>query len=99
MGMDSVVRTLLLIMENLTFQFGITCNKIQGGMKMAESTDYLRKKKSRIRSIPFYGAVKSRNEVYFQMASLFKEVTKGESVLSGEWMDRILRSRTSPDLK
>jgi hypothetical protein len=31
----------------------------------------------------FYGALKSKNEVYFQMASLFKEVTKDENNFSG----------------
>ncbi len=58
---------------------------------MAESINYRKNKKS----IPFYGAVKSRNEVYFQMASLFKEVTKGESDLSGKLMARIIKSRTA----
>ena len=58
---------------------------------MAESMDY-RKKKNQ--GVPFYGAVKSQNEVYFQMASLFKEVTRGKDDLSGKWMDRILKSRT-----
>ena len=64
---------------------------------MAESIDYRKKKK---KGIPFYGAVKSHNEVYFQMASLFKEVTKGEADLSCEWLDRILKRRsTSPGKK
>lgn len=42
--------------------------------------------------VPFYGARKSRNEVYFQMASLFREVTRGQDHLSSQWMDRILAS-------
>lgn len=46
---------------------------------------------------PFYGALKSNNEIYFQMASLFKEVTKDEKKLSGQWMDRILSSQ-SPNI-
>ncbi len=44
---------------------------------------------------PFYGALKSNNEIYFQMASLFKEVTKDEKKLSGQWMDRILASQST----
>lgn len=59
---------------------------------MAGSTEYLNKKK---KALHFYGGVKSRDEIYFQMVSLFKEVTKGESGLSGKWMDRILKSRFS----
>ncbi len=43
---------------------------------------------------PFYGAIKSKHEIYFQMASLFKEVTKDEKELSGQWMDRILASQS-----
>ena len=42
--------------------------------------------------VPFYGARKSKNEVYFQMASLFREVTRGQDHLSSQWMDRILAS-------
>ncbi len=55
---------------------------------MVESIYYRKKKQT---GIPFYGAVKSHNEVYFQMASLFKEITKGEADLSSEWMDRFLK--------
>ncbi len=44
---------------------------------------------------PFYGALKSKHEIYFQMASLFKEVTKDEKKLSGQWMDRILASQSA----
>ena len=29
-------------------------------------------------SVNFYGALKSKNEIYFQMASLFKEVTQSK---------------------
>lgn len=47
-------------------------------------------------TVPFYGARKSRNEVYFQMASLFKEVTRGQDHLSSQWLDRIIvSSRTN----
>ncbi len=58
-------------------------------------SEYLSKRKKTYKrgQVPFYGALKSKNEVYFQMASLFKEVTKGEEHLSGQWMDRMLASR------
>lgn len=62
---------------------------------MAESIDYRKKKKNNVSGIPFYGAVKSKNEVYFQMASLYQEAAKGKSDLSGKWMERIIKSRTS----
>lgn len=42
---------------------------------------------------PFYGAVKSKNEIYFQMASVFKAVTRDETRLTREWTHRILMSR------
>ena len=38
----------------------------------------------------FYGAVRSKNEIYFQMASVFKAVSRDENRLAGEWMTRIL---------
>ncbi len=58
-------------------------------------SEYLsRRKKTYKRGVvPFYGALKSNNEVYFQMASLFKEVTKGDEHLSGQWMGRMLAAR------
>ena len=40
----------------------------------------------------FYGALKSKNEIYYQMASLFKEVTRDEGKIESQWMDRILTS-------
>jgi hypothetical protein len=43
----------------------------------------------------FYGALKSKNEVYFQMASLFKEVTKDEKKIEAQWVDLILKSNSS----
>jgi hypothetical protein len=70
-------------------------NGIQEGLEMSESYEFQNRKKGIKRTCtPFYGAVKSKNEIYFQMASLFKEVTKGEIDLSGKWMDHILKSRT-----
>ncbi len=61
---------------------------------MSEAKDLNKRKRTYKRGVvPFYGALKSNNEVYFQMASLFKEVTKGEEHLSGQWMDRMLASR------
>jgi hypothetical protein len=43
----------------------------------------------------FYGGLKSKNELYFQMASLFKEATKGNQPLKGQWIDRIMVSQRS----
>ena len=42
-----------------------------------------------------YGAVKSKNEIYFQMASVFRAVSRNEKKLAGEWMARILTSSKS----
>ena len=38
----------------------------------------------------FYGAARSKNEIYFQMASVFKAVSRDEHRLAGEWMTRIM---------
>lgn len=57
---------------------------------MSESMSYRKKNKT---GVPFYVAVKSNNEVYYQMASLFQEVTRGKEALSEKWMNRILKSR------
>ncbi len=46
-------------------------------------------------SVKFYGALKSKNEIYFQMASLFKEVTQDEKKLEDKWMERILTTNSS----
>jgi hypothetical protein len=43
-------------------------------------------------AVPFYGAVKSKNEMYFQIASVFKAVTQDETRLTREWTHRILMS-------
>ena len=60
---------------------------------MSETKELMsRKGRCKTRTLQFYGARKSGNEVYFQMASLFKEVTRGQDHLSSEWMDRILAS-------
>ena len=45
--------------------------------------------------VMFYGGLKSNNELYFQMASVFKEATRGKKSLSGEWMDRIMASQAT----
>jgi len=79
-----------------------------GGMYMAEFNDQKKKKKqgkgleknSQVVSVNFYGALKSKNEIYFQMASLFKEVTQAEKdqdeiKLKTEWMEQILISTSS----
>ncbi len=44
-------------------------------------------------SASFYGARKSRNEIYFQIASVFREVSQNETRLAKEWMHRILMDR------
>ena len=67
---------------------------------MGESKNRKNKKKSdngmekNARVVPanFYGALKSKNEIYFQMASLFKEVTHDEKKLENKWMEQILIS-------
>lgn len=51
-------------------------------------------------SVNFYGALKSKNEIYFQMASLFKEVThakknQDEKKLKTQWMNQILTANSS----
>lgn len=38
----------------------------------------------------FYGGLKSKHEIYFQMASVFKEATRGRHSLPDEWMGRIM---------
>ncbi len=43
--------------------------------------------------MPFYGAIKSDNEIYFQMASLFREATKGRKQLSGQLLQKMLKSK------
>ncbi|WDP85835.1 MAG: hypothetical protein HUN05_12410 [Desulfobacter sp.] len=64
---------------------------------MAESFEYQEKlKRCEKANTAFYGAVKSKNEVYFQMASMFKEVTKDKKKSSVKWMDQILKSSNIP---
>ncbi len=69
---------------------------------MAESKNREKKsdtgteKNARVLSANFYGALKSKNEIYFQMASLFKEVTQDEKKLENKWMEQILTAN-SPD--
>lgn len=42
---------------------------------------------------PFYGAIKSENEFYFQIASLFREATKGRRQLSGQMLEQMLKAK------
>ncbi len=51
-------------------------------------------KDAHVLSVNFYGALKSKNEIYFQMASLFKEVTHGKN-LESKWMKQILTANPS----
>lgn len=53
------------------------------------------KKMPRVLTANFYGALKSKNEIYFQMASLFKEVTRDEKKLKNQWMAQILLANSS----
>ncbi len=55
----------------------------------------LKTKQSQGMSGNFYGALKSKNEIYYQMASLFKEVTKNEKQFASQWMNFILKSDSS----
>lgn len=77
-------------------------------MHMAEFNVQKKKKKygkgleknPQVLSVNFYGALKSKNEIYFQMASLFKEVTQAkkdqdEIKLKTELMEEILISTSS----
>ena len=75
---------------------------------MAQSTTLEKKKSVRkefeknapVVSVNFYGALKSKNEIYFQMASLFKQVTQAdtkqdEKKLKSQWMKQILIANSS----
>ena len=42
---------------------------------------------------PFYGAIKSENELYFQIASLFREATKGRRQLSAQMVEQMLKAK------
>lgn len=44
---------------------------------------------------PFYGAIKSENEFYFQIASLFREATKGRRQLSGQMLEQMLKAKAA----
>jgi hypothetical protein len=79
-----------------------------GGEQMAEFNTLKKKKKQeklleknpQALSVKFYGALKSKNEIYFQMASLFKEVTQAEKnqdekILKTQWMEKFLISTSS----
>lgn len=44
---------------------------------------------------PFYGAIKSENEFYFQIASLYREATKGRRQLSGQMLEQMLKAKAA----
>ncbi|MCG8568413.1 MAG: hypothetical protein MI747_25365 [Desulfobacterales bacterium] len=50
----------------------------------------VRTPKAETDSRSFYGAGKSKNEIYFQMASVFRAVSRDENRLAGIWMSRIM---------
>lgn len=57
-------------------------------------------KDTHVLSVNFYGALKSKNEIYFQMASLFEAVTQAdkkqdEKKLKTQWMKQILMANSS----
>lgn len=54
-----------------------------------------RKDRGQKTQVMFYGGLKSNNELYFQMASVFREATRGRQSLSGEWMGRIVASQAA----
>ncbi len=54
-----------------------------------------KEKDAHVLSVNFYGALKSKNELYFQMASLFKEVTQDGENLENIWIERILTANPS----
>lgn len=43
----------------------------------------------------FYGAIKSENEIYFQIASLFREATKGRRHLSEQMVAQMLKAKAA----
>ena len=43
----------------------------------------------------FYGAIKSENEFYFQIASLYREATKGRRQLSGQKLEQMLKAKAA----
>ncbi len=42
----------------------------------------------------FYGAIKSENELYFQIASLFREATKGSRHLSEQMVEQMIKAKS-----
>jgi len=52
-------------------------------------------KKKRVRSSHLYYAMKSKNELYYQMASIFKEVSKDEDSFTKKIFSRVLQSPQS----
>jgi len=72
---------------------------------MSESKDWKSKKNGSLEdnndtcvlSVNFYGALKSKNEIYFQMASLFKEVTRDGKQLENRLIEKFL-PENSPDI-
>ena len=70
------------------------------GLIMSESR-YLKNKKRVCKDAdqtspsPFYGGLKSKNELYYQLASLFKEATQGRRTDQEEVISRIMMSQLS----
>ncbi len=57
---------------------------------MGRTTKARARSKNRAGQKSSYGAGKCKNEVYFQMASVFRAVSRDENRLAGVWMARIM---------
>ena len=51
-----------------------------------------------VKAFNAYFALKSQNEIYYQMASIFKEVTSDEEILAKEILDGIIKNKQSKGL-
>jgi len=67
--------------------------KRQKSMPKEITTSQLNKKKQEQPLSGYYGAQKSRNEIYFQIASVFREASRDDTRLATAWMHRILMTK------
>ncbi len=58
--------------------------------KSKKNCDVKNEKNVHVLSVNFYGALKSKNEIYFQMASLFNAVSQDGENLENKWIEKIL---------
>lgn len=59
------------------------------------SKSVVKNRKKRVRSSNLYYAVKSKNEIYYQMASIFKEVSKDEKSFAKKIFSNVLQGPQS----